>query len=246
LSDILEKEVDQKYFLSEKATTKLLNSLSEEVKETECTTRGGVACTLSSEGGGQGAKTGLYVITKQDGQIKFRGDTATCLDANYYKGLDAHQAMTGVMEIRPVLTPDRAEKRQNGRRFKEDGEPMFTLTGQDRHGVAIIDKPVLVGGVGEINFGKQYRQGNRIYDADALAMCLHSQPVGNAGGNSYLYKTGMSIRKLTPRETFRLQGFPDWAFDRARVAGVSDSQLYKQAGNSVTTTVVYEIARRLE
>lgn len=36
----------------------------------------------------------------------------------------------------PVLTPDRAEKRQNGRRFKEDGEPMFTLTSQDRHGVA--------------------------------------------------------------------------------------------------------------
>lgn len=37
----------------------------------------------------------------------------------------------------PVLTPDRATKRQNGRRFKEDGEEAFTLTGQDRHGVAI-------------------------------------------------------------------------------------------------------------
>src|SRR5699024_9087139 len=39
--------------------------------------------------------------------------------------------------IQPVLTPDRIEKRQNGRRFKEDGEPMFTLTSQDRHGIAI-------------------------------------------------------------------------------------------------------------
>lgn len=37
----------------------------------------------------------------------------------------------------PVLTPDRAEKRQNGRRFKEDGQESFTLTAQDRHGVAI-------------------------------------------------------------------------------------------------------------
>lgn len=35
----------------------------------------------------------------------------------------------------PVLTPDRIEKRQNGRRFKEDGDPSFTLTGQDKHGV---------------------------------------------------------------------------------------------------------------
>lgn len=48
-------------------------------------------------------------------------------------------------------------------------------------------KPVLVGGVGEINFGKQFRQGNRIYDSNEIAMCLLSQPVGNAGGYSYLY-----------------------------------------------------------
>ena len=39
--------------------------------------------------------------------------------------------------VRAVLTPDREEKRQNGRRMKEDGEPMFTLTAQDRHGIAI-------------------------------------------------------------------------------------------------------------
>lgn len=37
----------------------------------------------------------------------------------------------------PVITPDRAKKRQNGRRFKENGDPAFTLTAQDRHGVAI-------------------------------------------------------------------------------------------------------------
>ena len=48
-----------------------------------------------------------------------------------------NQDMTGVMETRPVLTPDRAEKRQNGRRFKDDGEKSFTLTAQDKHGVAL-------------------------------------------------------------------------------------------------------------
>lgn len=55
---------------------------------------------------------------------------------------------------------------------------------------------------------------------------------------------GFKIRKLTPRECFRLQGFPDWAFDRAAEVN-SDSQLYKQAGNSVTVNVIYEIARKL-
>lgn len=48
-------------------------------------------------------------------------------------------------------------------------------------------KPRLIGGIGEINFGKQFRQGNRVYDSETIAMCLHSQPVGNTGGNSYLY-----------------------------------------------------------
>ena len=46
----------------------------------------------------------------------------------------------------PVITPDRAEKRQNGRRFKEDGDPSFTLTAQDRHGVAIEIEPVQLNG----------------------------------------------------------------------------------------------------
>lgn len=48
--------------------------------------------------------------------------------------------MNGIPKERvvlPVLTPERAEKRQNGRRFKEDGEEAFTLTAQDIHGVAI-------------------------------------------------------------------------------------------------------------
>ena len=44
-------------------------------------------------------------------------------------------------EVRPVLTPDRLEKRQNGRRFKEDGEEAFTLTSIDRHGVAVGEYP---------------------------------------------------------------------------------------------------------
>ena len=44
-------------------------------------------------------------------------------------------AKTGLYLI-PVLTPDRSIKRQNGRRFKTAGEPVFTLTAQDRHGVS--------------------------------------------------------------------------------------------------------------
>lgn len=117
------------------------------------------------------------------------------------------------------------------------------LKKEKKHG-AVNDKPKLTGGIGEKNFGKQYRQGNRVYDSEAVAMCLNGEPVGNTGGNSYLYKVGTRIRKLTPRECWRLQSFPDWAFDKAAEVN-SDSQLYKQAGNGVTVNVIYEISKRL-
>ena len=38
-----------------------------------------------------------------------------------------------------------------------------------------------------MNFGKQYRQGNRVYDSNSCAMALTTQPLGNQGGYSYLY-----------------------------------------------------------
>ena len=53
------------------------------------------------------------------------------------------------------------------------------------------------------------------------------------------------IRRLTPRECWRLQGFPDEMFDRAAATGLSDTQLYKQAGNAVTVNVVEWIGKRI-
>ncbi|MGG3884318.1 DNA cytosine methyltransferase [Brevibacillus panacihumi] len=166
------------------------------------------------------------------GEIKLReDDLTTCLDANYYKGLDNHGARTGIAEIRPVLTPDREEKRQNGRRFKNPNEPMFTLTAQDKHGVAIKKIGHLESDTG---------QTGAVYAPDGIAPTQLKQH-GNAVTK---IMDDWRIRKLTPRECFRLQGFPDWAFDRASAVN-TDSQLYKQAGNSVTVNVIHAIARQL-
>ena len=64
------------------------------------------------------------------------------------------------------------------------------------------------------------------------------------GENQGVVEPDFRIRKLTPRECWRLQGFPDWAFDKAQEVN-SNSQLYKQAGNSVTVNVIAAIAERL-
>lgn len=51
------------------------------------------------------------------------------------------------------------------------------------------------------------------------------------------------IRKLTPRECWRLQGFTDDQFDKAKATGLSDSRLYKMAGNAVTVNVISKIGK---
>ena len=146
----------------------------------------------------------------------------------------------------PVLTPDRANKRQNGRRVKNNGEPMFTLTAQDRHGVAVL-RPV------RTEYGKEIRKA---YENGEVEESRHNmtklEPRQDGISNTIttvqkdnLLKDGFRIRKLTPRECWRLQGFPDWAFDKAQEVN-SNSQLYKQAGNSVTVNVIKAIAERLE
>ena len=126
----------------------------------------------------------------------------------------------------PVSGVDRIKKRQNGRRFKENGEEMFTLTVQDRHGVAVSGL---------------YTQCSKEFQRSPLknlSRCLKSEK-HDAG-----VFDGMRIRRLTPKECFRLQGWEDDYFERAAMVN-SDSQLYKQAGNGVTVNVIHEIAVRL-
>lgn len=199
---------------------------------------------------GQSMSTGSYVVeNKQYGQIKqivggsqgrrVYDPTGVSITLSSQGGGIGNT--TGLYAV-PVLTPDRINKRQNGRRFKENGEPMFTLTGQDRHGVMI--KEATAKGYAEANEGDSIDFANpgsttrrgRVKKGVASTLDTRCrQGVLN----------GYKIRKLTPRECFRLQGFPDDYFDRAATVN-SDSQLYKQAGNSVTVSVVYEIAKRLK
>lgn len=129
----------------------------------------------------------------------------------------------------PVLTPDRIEKRQNGRRFKEDGEPMFTLTGQDRHGIAIEVEEATK------RLDTSCNQGIFVKVSDELIVYAVWYEK---------YQCYIAIRKLTPKECFRLQGWSDDYFEKAQFVN-SDSQLYKQAGNGVTVTVIETIARKM-
>ena len=62
---------------------------------------------------------------------------------------------------------------------------------------------------------------------------------------NYFVKESLRIRKLTPRECFRLMGCDEPTIDKLLSAGISNSQLYKLAGNSIVVDVLYHIFRRM-
>lgn len=77
---------------------------------------------------------------------------------------------------------------------------------------------------------------------EGISRCLKSEK--NDAGAIYYLGDEIRIRRLTPRECFRLQGWTDDYFDKAKSVN-SDSQLYKQAGNGVTVNVIQAIAEKL-
>ena len=176
----------------------------------------GASCTLTSAGGGGGAKTGLYEIslpikvkTKAGYQLAEPGDSIDLAypNQNSRRGRVgkkiAHTVTPGctqgyfdLLEERPraFYGADRVTVRVKGSRMKAPEAPMYTLTAQDRHGI---------------------------------------------------FRLGM-IRRLTPLECWRLQGFTDEQFKKAKDTGLSDQRLYKMAGNAVSVPVIAALGKMLK
>lgn len=215
----------------------------------------------TAAGGGTGHHIALPCFIDLCNEGSKVTDLARCLKARYYKGASNHAGQDSGIAI-PVLTPDRAEKRQNGRRFKEDEEPMFTLTGQDKHGVAIKVKEATKQGYAEcrsgmdsVNFSipnsktRRGRVGREIGNTLDIScnqgiFVQVSEELTVYAVWYEKYQCYIAIRKLTPKECFRLQGWTDDYFEKAQFVN-SDSQLYKQGGNGVTVNVIEAIAEKI-
>lgn len=231
-------------------------------RNTQVFDQNGITETLdTAQGGGRGHHVAMPCFIDLSYQKSELTNKARCLQARYSKGITNHKAEVSGVAI-PVLTPDRAKKRQNGRRFKDDEEPMFTLTGQDRHGVAIKVKEATKQGyqecrvgVDSVNLavpGSKTRRGRVGRDvANTLDTSCNQGIFVQVSEELTVYAVWyekyqcyIAIRRLTPKECFRLQGWTDDYFEKAQFVN-SDSQLYKQAGNGVTVNVIEAIAEKL-
>ena len=97
--------------------------------------------------------------------------------------------------------------------------------------------------VGEIDINA-VRQIRSVYDIEGLTPTIDTAQGGHRQVKVML-KPDFTIRKLTPLECFRLQAFPDEYHDLLRELKFSNTQLYKMAGNAVTTNVIQKVAENL-
>ena len=173
----------------------------------------GIATTLVGEGGGLGAKTGLYLIDQSLTEPKLTVG-ARCLTARYTAGATKRTAMnSGVLEVQPILT--QGIKVRNG----------------TKQGYQLAE----VGDSVDLSYPSSLTRRARVGRGIAHNLSCSCQ-MGAVVWKGRVVK----IRRLTPKECFRLQGFSDDLFEKAKAVN-SDAQLYKQAGNGVTVPVVYAI-----
>ena len=90
------------------------------------------------------------------------------------------------------------------------------------------------------NYSPSNHNASRVVDNDGLAPTV----MENHGTVTATNVSNLRIRKLTPKECWRLMGFSDEAYEKAAQVN-SNSQLYKQAGNSIVVNVLTEILRNL-
>jgi len=277
LRDLLEPDVDEKYYINQDKTEKLVEQLKE--KEFSNTVRSGgrgsldrhqwdmvcvntkmqdtqirddgLCCTLTSSMYKEPPQVAMQI---NHGTVKIKeDDICSCIDANYGKGLDNHAARTGIMQVGML---DIKGNEQIRRVYDPDGlsPTLNTMTGGNRQPKILENNELkFVGGIDTTekwiedknNLSRNYKEGYRVYDSEGIACCQKTNG-GGLGSNTGLYlENTYRIRKLTPLECLRLMGFDDEDYYILKDSGISNSQIYKMAGNSIVVNVLEEIFKAL-
>lgn len=262
LKDILEDEVDEKYYLSDKGLKYVTNEyrLSHQITQID----GNQALCVTAKGNANW--TGTFISDNSAEKFKQPNIKGCSLRTRNYKGQPQQ------LEIR-----------------KDDVSNSVTTVGKDSlvfvGGIDTTDKWI----ENNKDLSRNYKEGYRVYDSDGIACCQKSNgggigsytglyledthkmmvigntvPSGHTAGRVFdtdgisptmmerhskviqiAEKPNYRIRKLTPLECWRLMGFDDVDVNKAKNAGISNTQLYKQAGNSIVVNVLEYIFKEL-
>ena len=254
LKDVLEENVEEKYFLSDK----LLSWITSRREKRESSnkfplTENDISGCLTARYHKCGAED-IYIrsATKSGYELATEGDSINLEHPNS----ETRRGRVGVGVAQTLTTscnqavyigairgrnPDKPNDRTTGAELQQTLEINQNGTSNCLTSVQ-KDNVVVYGNLKGGKWDKTHEQSARVYNPLGIAPTIHTMQGGNQEPkiiNQY------RIRKLTPKECFRLQGFSDEFHDKAVKSGVSNSQLYKQAGNSITVNVMQSILKNL-
>lgn len=263
LKDLLEDEVDERFYISDEKTKKFIKNLntndSENVdmgspkfignvnREDFGTGYAGgvwddshISPTLTTMQGGGRQPHIITGIDKSYNNPKLI-ETANCITSREDRGISNRKSEgAAVLKIGNINPSGNG---MNGSVYSEDGlSPTLTTNKGEGNKVAIKQATkegyieCEVGGVADLSYPDSKTRRGRVQNNGNVSPTITATETGICR-----IESPIRIRKLTPKECFRLMGFSDENFDAAQKAGVSNSQLYKQAGNSIVVDVLYYI-----
>lgn len=213
----------------------------------------GCSPTLNTCGGGSHEPKVVFCMDKSYNDAKII-DVANCLTSKD-RGI-SNRKSEGSMVIEFIGNMNPSGNGMNENVFSENGISP-TITTNKGEGIKIAIKQATkqgyieckVGGVADLSYPNSKTRRGRVQDNGNISPAITATETGicrieqreNVSSETPLTISDIKIRKLTPKECFRLMGFSDESFNAAYKEGVSNTQLYKQAGNSIVVDVIYYI-----
>ena len=217
LKDILERNVDEKYYLSDKLVAGLIAS-------TERNKAKGNGFAFETTDGSGVAKT----VTTRVGACRSGDNYIQVVGELDIKGHDCVKRVYSGEGISPTLTD---------------------MQGGNRQPKVLIDEPVIAASRGRNPDNPSDRTpGIPTEQRLEINKSGVSNTITTVQKDNYVLepvKTKTKIRKLTPRECWKLMGFTDEDFNKAEAVPTSNTQLYKQAGNSIVVNILEALFKKL-
>lgn len=226
LKDILEDVVDEKYYLSQDIQNRFKSNGTKDINHNELNLVGSSALNCRT-------------ISQRSRTYGVNGIIST-LTATDYKQPKQILNINKLSKDGKTICEQRSDE---GIRFFKDNI-CGTIRTIDSGGDKRIIEENKLKQIGKLQLEGYNDFSKRVYDIEGVGRTLMSSG-GNSNDKAGQYLVNYKIRRLTPTECWRLMGFRDEHINKAIELGMSDSQLYKQAGNSIVVNVLYFIFKNL-
>lgn len=231
--------IDDKFYLSDEKISWIMNHREKRGSKNKFPLDGDDNATCLNARYNKAGAEDLYikVVDKSINQ-----DVSTCIDASYYKGFGMRNGVCRQVVQVPSATKKGYEEAEDGDSISLEHPSSKTRRGRVGKGVAQTvntgnGQAVVAAMRGRYDENKKIQQELEINETGT------TNSITTVQKDNLLIKD-FRIRRLTPLECWRLQGFPDAAFIEAQKVN-SDTQLYKQAGNSITVNVMMELFNKI-